>query len=213
MQIKKNKANSKSNKASASKNGECIGLDITPQAIHTVLLSGRSLNQIRLEKYAITPLPPHIVDDSGIEDHDQLVSYLQQAMRQLGSSCKNITVSIPGSLVSLQTLQYDPRQTELDVEEFAEFEVSQTSSLESSSYDYYVLPETLDSHPQTVVVASCNRDDVDLRLDVFGAANIVPKQMDIDTLAIRSGHSVCGHIPAGLSYDNCHDCPRQPYSL
>lgn len=184
MQIKKSKANSKANTGNVSRNGECIGLDITPQAIHTVLLNARSLNQIRLEKYAITPLPANVVGDSGIEDHDQLVSYLQQAMRQLGSSCKNITASIPSSLATVQTLNYDPRQTELDVEEFAEFEVSQTSSLDSSSYDYYVLPETLGSHPQTVVVVSCKRDDVDVRLDVLGAANITPKQMDVDVLAV-----------------------------
>lgn len=183
MQLKKNRTNSKPNKANAAQTGECIGIDITPQAIHSVLLSARSLNQIRLEKYAVTPLPERIINDSNIEDHDQLVSYLQQAMRQLGSNCKNITVSLPQNLASVQVLQYNARHTELSLDEFVEFEVSQSSSLEDSSYDYFVLEEH-SADVKDVLLVSCNRDEVAVRVDAFTAANITPKQMDVYVLAL-----------------------------
>lgn len=164
---------------------ECADSDITRQAIYTVLLNARSVNQIRLEKYAITPLPPHIFNDSGIEDHDQLVAYLQQAVKQLGSSCKNITTAMPQNLVSLQTLHYNTQQTELSLE-FVEFEISQTASLDDSSYDYFILQQFGSNHQQDILLANCNREDLNARLDVFSAANITPKQMDVDVLAVMN---------------------------
>ena len=186
MKLRKKRTISKANKEFISTNSECIGIDITRQAIYTVLLNARSVNQIRLEKYAITPLPPHIFNDSGIEDHDQLVAYLQQAVKQLGSSCKNITTAMPQNLVSLQTLHYHSQQTELSLEEFVEFEISQTASLDDSSYDYFILQQSGSNHQQDILLANCNREDLNARLDVFSAANITPKQMDVDVLAVMN---------------------------
>lgn len=183
MKIRKNSTISKVNKASAPTHGERIGMDITPYAIHTVLLSARSVNQIRLEKYAVTPLPPNVISDNSIEDHDQFVACLQQSMRQLGSNCKNIIVALPQNLASLQVLQYDSRQTELSTEEFVEFEVSQTAMLEDSYYDYSVFNQNNQGTVQDILLASCKRDDVDVRLDAFTAANIIPRQMDVDVVA------------------------------
>ncbi|MFD1245485.1 type IV pilus biogenesis protein PilM [Paralysiella testudinis] len=179
---KSNKFSNTNNKLKPS-NHDCIGIHITPQAIHAVLVSARSVNQISLEKYAITPLPQNVISNNGIEDHDQAVTYLQQTMRQLNSNCKNITVSLPQNLASIQVVQYNPAQTELTLDEFVEFEVSQTADLESSSYDYCYLSDTRQGKLQDILLVSCKRDDVDARLDLFSAANITPKQMDVDILA------------------------------
>lgn len=184
MRIQKNSTKSKTNKSSIPLNNECIGMDITAHAIHSVLLSARSLNQIKLEKYAITPLPKNILGDNGIEDFDQFVSYLQQSMRQLGSSSKNITVAMPQNMVSLQTIQYNPRQTELSLEEFVEFEATQSGSLADTSYDYFVLGSSGKDGTTDIMLATSRREEVDTRLDALNAASITPQQMDVDILAV-----------------------------
>ncbi len=193
MQLTKKRAISKANKAPSSSGGECIGLDLTPQAIVTVLANKRSVNQIRLEKYAITPLPQGIIGSNGIEDHDQIVAYLQQAMRQLGSKCKNITAAVPQGTASVQIVQYNSRQTELSLEEFVELEVSQFTALDDASYDYFILNES-PSGTQDILLVSCRRSEVDVRLDAFSAANISIQQMDVDILAVLNAFNTWVNI-------------------
>ena len=64
-------------------NHAAIGIDIDQYSIKMVQLSGRSLNQIQLEKYVIAKLPKNIVQGNKVQNHDQLVTYLQQAYVKL----------------------------------------------------------------------------------------------------------------------------------
>ncbi len=69
-------------------NRAAIGIDIDQHSIKMVQLSGRSLNQIQLEKYVIAKLPKNIIQGNKVQNYDQLVTYLQQAYAKLGTSCK-----------------------------------------------------------------------------------------------------------------------------
>ena len=95
---------SKSSKASKASGGlsnrATIGIDISQHAIKMVQLTGRSLNQIQLEKYVITKLPKNIVKGNKIQDYDQLVTYLQHTYTQLRSSCKNFVAAVPQGLAT-----------------------------------------------------------------------------------------------------------------
>lgn len=167
-----------------------LGIDITPNAINMVLLSGSVPNNLKLEKYAIQPLPKGIIVNGNIEDHDQLVSYLQQAYEQLGGNHKNVTAALPQSLVNTQTLYFDERNTDLSLEEFAELEAGQTIGSSNLSYDYQIISDSLGNHTQEIVLAAAKRDDVDLRLDAFDAAGIKLSQMDVDTFAVVNAFSI-----------------------
>ena len=70
-------------KSSGFNNRAAIGIDIDQYSIKMVQLSGRSLNQIQLEKYVIVKLPKNIVQDNKIQNHGQFVTYLQQAYVKL----------------------------------------------------------------------------------------------------------------------------------
>ena len=100
--------------SSGLSNRSSIGIDISQHAIKMVQLSGRSLNQIQLEKYVITKLPKNIVKGNKIQDYDQLVTYLQHAYSQLRSSCKNIIAAIPQGLATIEQVVYSQKDTELD---------------------------------------------------------------------------------------------------
>lgn len=66
-------------KSSGLNNRAAIGIDIDQHSIKMVQLSGRSLNQIQLEKYVIAKLPKNIIQGNKVQNYDQLVTYLQQA--------------------------------------------------------------------------------------------------------------------------------------
>lgn len=190
MKISKNlnKSNNKSKKNFSGKGS--LGIDVTPNTISMVHLSGSTPDRLKLEKYAIQPLPKGIIINGNIEDYDQLVSYLQQTYEQLGTSCKNITAALPQSLTNTQTLHFDSRSSDLSLEEFAELEASQTIGSSDLSFDYQITADSHDGNVQEIVLAAAKRDDVNLRVDAFEAAGIALSQMDVDTFAVVNAFSI-----------------------
>lgn len=190
MKISKNskKTTHKTKKSFGGKGS--LGVDITPNCISMVHLSGSIPDRIKLEKYAIQPLPKGIIINGNIEDYDQLVSYLQQTYEQLGGGCKNVTAALPQSLVNIQTLHYDSRNTDLSLEEFAELEASQITGSSDLSFDYQISSESQDGHAQEIILAATKRDDVNLRVDAFEAAGITLAQMDVDTFSVVNAFSI-----------------------
>ncbi|PIT56972.1 hypothetical protein BHC49_03560 [Snodgrassella alvi] len=147
-----------------------------------VLLSARSLNQFRLEKYVVVPLPKNIVGNGNIENHEELVAHLQQAKHKLQSNCRNITVAISQKQASIQFLDRD-EDTEYTEEEQVMAELSQYDSLDDVSYDYQNIITT-DQGKENLLLVNSKRDDVNILMDVYSDAGITPTQMDIDLLAV-----------------------------
>ena len=84
MRLFKSTKDTKTGKASSGLNNRsAIGVDISQHAIKMVQLTGRSLNQIQLEKYVITKLPKNIVKGNKIQDYDQLATYIQHTYTQI----------------------------------------------------------------------------------------------------------------------------------
>ena len=115
-----------------------------------VYLAGSVPDNLRLENYTIQPLPKGVIINGNIEDHDQLVSYLQQAYQQLGSSYKNVTAALPQALTNIQTITYDARSSDLPVDEFVELEASQTIGSDNLSYDFQVTAELQNGNVQAL---------------------------------------------------------------
>lgn len=182
MRISKNskKSTAKAKKSLMGKGS--LGIDITPNAISMVHLSGSLPNKLKLEKHVIQPLPRGVIINGNIEDHDQLVSYLQQAYEQLGGGSKKTIGALPHTLVNIQTLTYSEQNTDLPLEEFAELEASQAVGSGNLSHDYAILSETATS--KEIILTSARRDDVDARVDLFEAAGISLSEMDVDTFAV-----------------------------
>lgn len=186
---KKPKKSTKKTKMSFGSKG-CLGVDITPSSINMVHLAGSVPGKLRVENYTIQPLPKGVIINGNIEDHDQLVSYLQQAYEQAGGGCKNVTGSLPQSLTNIQTVTYDSRSSDLPLEEFAELEASQSIGSDNLSYDYQITAELQQGNVLELIMAAAKRDDVDLRIDLFTDADVPLSQMDVDTFAVVNAFSI-----------------------
>ena len=157
--------------SSGLSNRSSIGIDISQHAIKMVQLSGRSLNQIQLEKYVITKLPKNIVKGNKIQDYDQLVTYLQHAYSQLRSSCKNIIAAIPQGLATIEQVVYSQKDTELDLDEFAESEISSIGPIDEINYDYQVVGASVIPAGQQILTVAARKDDIEPMRRQIGRAS------------------------------------------
>lgn len=200
MRLSKSTKNTttKTNKsASGLNNRTAVGIDISQHAIKMVQLSGRSLNQIQLEKYVITKLPKNIVKGNKIQDHDQLVTYLQHTYTQLRSSCKNFIAAIPQSTATIEQVIYNAKDTDLDLEDFAESEISQIGPIEEMNYDYQVTGASVSPAGQQVLMVASKKDDIEPRIEMFENAGLELSAMDLDLLAQRNAYAywISRHAP------------------
>ena len=188
MRLLKNQNNTTSKASMSLVSKGAIGVDISQNAIKMVQLSGRSLNQIQLEKYVITRLPKNIIRGNQIHDYDQLVSYLQHTYTQLHSSNKNIVAAIPQNLATLETVIY-PKDSEMSLEEFAENELNQLGAVDEMNYDYQVIGQSIMPPGQQVLLVASRKEDLEPRLEVFESADLLPAYMDVDLFAKANAFS------------------------
>lgn len=190
MRFKKNEKNTTSKTSSSNlTNRGAIGIDISQDAIRMVQLSGRSLNQIQLEKYAITKLPKNIIKGNRIQDYDQLVSYLQHAYAQLRSNNRNIVVALPQNVTTIETVVYNSRDSEMDLPSYAEYEISQLAPLDEVNYDYQVIGRSSQPLGDKVLLVAARKEEIEPRLEVFESAGLNPTFMDIDIFAQTNAFS------------------------
>lgn len=190
MRFKKNEKNTTSKTSSSNlTNRGAIGIDISQDAIRMVQLSGRSLNQIQLEKYAITKLPKNIIKGNRIQDYDQLVSYLQHAYAQLRSNNRNIVVALPQNVTTIETVVYNSRDSEMDLPSYAEYEISQLAPLDEVNYDYQVIGRSSQPLGDKVLLVAARKEEIEPRLEVFESAGLNPSFMDIDIFAQTNAFS------------------------
>ncbi|QEY24271.1 type IV pilus assembly protein PilM [Neisseria animalis] len=176
-----------------------VGIDISQYAVKMVQLTGSSLNQIRLEKYAITQLPPDIIKGNKIQDYDLLVTYLQHTYTQLQSNCKIFIAALPHSMATLEHAVYrtDGPGTQNDWETFAEMQATQIGPFEDMNYDYCRIRPNSRSEEQKILIAAGKKDDIEPRAEMFEHALLPLHALDIDLIAQRNAvaHWLNRHAP------------------
>ena len=138
---------------------------------------------IQLEKYVITKLPKNVVKGNKIQDYDQLVTYLQHSYTQLRTSCKNFTAALPQSLATVEHAFYNAKETDLDLEEFAENEIAQISALEEVNYDYQTISKSTSSGSEQILLVAAKKDDIEPRIELFENAGMALSALDLDLFA------------------------------
>lgn len=185
MRLGKSKKNT-SNKASSSLTSRSsVGIDVNQDSIKMVLVSGRNLNQVQVEKYAITKLPKDVINGTRIQDFDQFVSYLQHTYKQINSG-KMYIAAMPQSLTTVETLNYNKNETDMSEDDFAEFEISQFAPIDEVNYDYIKFDETTKAKKavnKQILIAAGRKEDIDARIEAFETAGLKLGLMDVDILA------------------------------
>ena len=76
-----------------------IGLDIGSSSVKIVELSEAGKGTLRLERYAIEPLPRGSVVDGNVDNIDVVAEAVRRAWRRAGGKVKNVAMALPASAV------------------------------------------------------------------------------------------------------------------
>ena len=181
MRLTKNGKNTKAKPSTSFISKVSVGIDIGQDAIRVVQVSGRSLNQVQLDKYSIVQIPKNVIKGTVIHDFDRLVASVQQACSQINLNTRSVISCVPQTLATIDTVVYNEKDAGMDLVDFVEFEISQQLPLDEVNYDYSVLSGN--SASKKILIAALRKEEVESRVELFDSSDLSLQFLDVDILA------------------------------
>lgn len=169
-----------------------VGLDISSTAIKLLEL-GKSGDRLRVESYAVEPLPPNSVIEKNIADVEAVGEAIKRAVKRSGSRTKFAAAAVAGSAVITKTIAMPAALTEEDMEQQIQLEADQyiPYPLEEVNLDFEVLgPTENDPERVDVLLAASRSENVDVRVAAIELAGLKPKIIDVEAYAIENAFTM-----------------------
>jgi type IV pilus assembly protein PilM len=109
----------------AAKIPPLIGLDIGSSSVKIVELSEAGKGMMRLERYAIEPLPRGAVVDGNVDKIDIVADAVKRAWRRAGGKLRNVAMALPASAVITKRIALPGNLREEELEMQVESEANQ----------------------------------------------------------------------------------------
>jgi type IV pilus assembly protein PilM len=173
----------------SSKSPPLVGLDIGSSSVKLVELSEAGGGVMRLERYAIEPLPRGAVVDGNIDKIDIVAEAVKRAWRRAGSRIKNVAMALPASAVITKRIALPGSLREEELEMQVESEANQyiPFALDEVSLDFQVLGPIPNAPDDVeVLIAASRKEKVEDRMAVAQAAGLKPVVVDVESYAMRS---------------------------
>lgn len=166
-----------------------IGLDIGSSSVKVVELSEAGKNTLRLERYAIEPLPRGAVVDGNVDKIDVVAEAVRRAWRRAGGKVKNVAMALPSSAVITKRIALPANLREEELEMQVESEANQyiPFALDEVSLDFQVLGAIPNAPDDVeVLIAASRKEKVEDRVAVAQAAGLKPVVVDVESYSARS---------------------------
>ncbi len=169
-----------------------LGIDISSTSVKALELS-RSGNQIKVENYAVEPLPHNAVIEKNIADVEGVAEAVERSIDRLSSSTKNAAVAVSGSSVITKSIEMDASLSDEEMESQIKVEADQyiPYPLDEVSIDFEVqgMSENIPGKVE-VLLAACRTETVDLRVDALELAGLTAKVVDVEAYAMERAFSL-----------------------
>ena len=118
-----------------------IGLDIGSSSVKIVELSEAGKGVMRLERYAIEPLPRGAVVDGNVDKIEVVADAVKRAWRRAGGKVRNVAMALPASAVITKRIALPANLREEELEMQVESEANQyiPFALDEVSLDFQVM--------------------------------------------------------------------------
>src|SRR5581483_11391482 len=118
-----------------------IGVDITSSSVKMVELSEVSKGRIRLDRYAIEPLPKDAVVDGNIMNLEAVGEAVRRGWKRMGIRIKNLAMALPSAQVITNKITVPAGLREDELETQVETEANQyiPFALEEVNLDFQSL--------------------------------------------------------------------------
>jgi type IV pilus assembly protein PilM len=166
-----------------------IGLDISSSAVKLVELAEAGGGQIRLERYAIEPLPRDAVTDGNISSMEAVAESIRRAWRRMGSSTKQVALALPAAAVITKKITLPAGLREMEMEVQVESEANQyiPFAIEEVNLDYQLLGMAGTGADEVeVLIAASRKEKVEDRVAAAESAGMRAVIMDVESFASQA---------------------------
>src|SRR5512143_3356908 len=163
---------------------EIIGLDIGSSGIKLAHIKAAGTDY-KVKRFGVFPLPPDAIVDGAIMDHASVIEGIKTALRTLKVKEKEAAISLSGHSVIIKKVVL-PTTTPEELEESIQWEVEQyiPFDIKDVRIDFQVIgPLKDDPSKMDVLLVAVKSDLVNDYISVVRDAGLVPRIVDIDSLA------------------------------
>ncbi len=177
-----------------------VGIDISSSAVKVLELS-KSGEHVRVERYAVEPLPQNAVVEHAITEVEQVADAVERAVKRSGTKLKHAAVAIPAAHVITKIIKMAANMADQDRQTQIEMEADHyiPYPLDEVNLDYCVLgPSEANPDEADVLMAACRKEVVDDYLAVIQGPGLQPHVVDVETFAMENAYGlIASHMPGG----------------
>ena len=169
-------------------NPAVVGLDISSTAVKLLEL-GRSGDRLRVESYAVEPLPPNSVIEKNISDVEAVGEAIKRAIKRSGSRTKFACAAVSGSAVITKVISMPASLSEDEMDQQIQLEADQyiPYPLEEVNLDFEVLgPSKNDPERVEVLLAASRSENVEVRVAAIELAGLKARVIDVEAYAMEN---------------------------
>ena len=187
-------------------NRPLIGLDISSSSVKMVELSRADKGGIKVERYAIEPLPRDAVVDGKIVNIEAITETIGKALRRLGTNAKLVAMALPTAAVITKKIILPANLREQEMEVQVESEANQyiPFALEEVNLDFQVIgPAPSGPDEVEVLLAASRKEMVEDRVACALEAGLKAWVMDVEAFAAQASFELVEtQLPSG-GRDQC----------
>ncbi len=169
------------------KNDIVLGVDISSSSVKLLELS-KNGEKLRVESYAVEPLPANSVVEKSINDVEAVGETVKKVLAKSRSSVRLGAVAVAGSAVITKTIQMNAGLSDQELEDQISVEADQyvPYPLDEVAIDFEVIGPSEDNADQVdVLLAACRKENVELREDALEIGGLTSKIVDIEAHAVE----------------------------
>ncbi|MBI3562396.1 MAG: pilus assembly protein PilM [Gammaproteobacteria bacterium] len=169
-------------------NPAVVGLDISSTAVKLLEL-GRSGDRLRVESYAVEPLPPNSVIEKNISDVDAVGEAIKRAIKRSGTRTRFACAAVSGSAVITKVISMPATLSEDEMDQQIQLEADQyiPYPLEEVNLDFEVIgPSKNDPERVEVLLAASRSENVEVRVAAIELAGLKARVIDVEAYAMEN---------------------------
>ena len=177
-----------------------VGIDISSSAVKVLELS-KTGDHVRVERYAVEPLPQNAVVEHAITEVEQVGEAVERAVKRSGTKLKHAAVAIPAAHVITKIIKMPAGMSDQERHTQIEMEADHyiPYPLDEVNLDYCVLGQS-EGNPEEadVLMAACRKEVVEDYLAVIQGPGLNPQVVDVETFAMENAYGlIASHMPGG----------------
>ena len=169
-----------------------LGLDVSSSAVKLIELS-RSGGRMRVESYAVEPLPVGAVVENSIADTELVGGAIKRVVAKAKTKTKSAAMAVAGATVITKVIQMPVGLSDAEMESQIALEADQyiPYPLDEVALDFRVLgPNPSNDNQVNVLLAGCRREQVEARTEALEIAGLKPLYIDVEAYAVERAYEL-----------------------